>query len=107
MNYLKKLYGTTTIDSSDAEEFNQNRKIELEYYKTQSNNIISEESRPYGIEIVKKNLANEEISIENKVIHNIYSMSQDVDELLDKFIEYKVTPISAEDILEDLKTSLE
>lgn len=106
MNYLKKLYGKAIIDSSDSAEFEENRKIELEYYMTKRESILLEDSKPYGIEIIKKDLDNEEVEVEDKVINNICYKEYDTDKLLDILIEYKVTPVAVDDIIQDFGISL-
>lgn len=104
MKYRRKLYGTTIIDSSDSEEIKGDHKIELEYYETKSNIVFLEDSKPYGIEIVKRNIENNKIDIEKKTINNIYQEEQDTDKLLKLLIHNKVTPIAVEDIIEDIRS---
>lgn len=101
MKYLKKFYGKTTIDDSDSYECNdlQNADvIELEYYEIKS----STSNKPYGVEVVKKTMQDEQLNMENKVINNIYDKEQDNKKLLELLITNKVTPISVEDIIQDL-----
>ena len=98
MKYLKKLYGKTVIDSSNNEEMDKSHKIELEYYQIKSNT----EGKPYGIEIVKKNRKNEKMNIENSVIYNIYSEEKDNNNLIEKLMKNKVTPVALNDVVEDL-----
>ena len=50
MGCFKKLYGKTTIDSSDSDELNKEYKMELEYYQLEN----STSKHQYGIEIIKK-----------------------------------------------------
>lgn len=102
MTYLKKLYGTTIIDSSDSEEIKGDHKIELEYYETKGNIVFLEDSKPYGIEIVKRNIENNKIDIEKKTMNNICQEEQETNKLLELLIHNKVTPISLEDIMEDI-----
>jgi len=98
MKYLKKLYGKTVIDSSDSNELKKTDKIEVEYYQVR--NITS--SKPYGIEIIKRNIENDEINIENKILNNICTKEQETNKLLEILLTNKVTPISVDDIIEDL-----
>lgn len=104
MEYLKKLYGTTVIDSSDSEDDGIEGQIELEYYKTKNGLVVLEDKKPYGIEIIKKKKENEQLNIEAKVINNMFDEETKINKLLDLLIKNKVTPISVEDILADLIT---
>lgn len=99
MSYLDKLYGKTVIDSSDSDELAKDYKMELEYYQIEKET----NSKPYGIKIVKKNVENYAINIEEKVIENICDNMQDLGNLLEILISSKVTPISVDDVLDDLK----
>lgn len=98
MKYLKKLYGKTMIDDSDLEEVCGDNSIELEYYQIESKTS----SKPYGIEIVKKSINNDIMNIEDKMVENICNKEQDNNKLLEILMNYKVTPISVDDIIEDL-----
>lgn len=104
MKYLKKLYGTTVIDSSDSAEIKGDHKIELEYYKTKSDIVFLEDSKPYGVEIIKKEVESEKIDIEKKVMNNICHQEQDTNKLLEILIHNKVTPIALEDIITDIQS---
>jgi len=106
MRYSKKLYGTARIDNSDSKEIGESQTIELEYYEIEDDLVLQEESKKYGVEIVKKRVEHEEVKVENKIINNIYSEEKDMSNLLEKLINNKVTPITLEDIIEDLKFSL-
>ena len=106
MKYLKTLYGKAVIDSSDSEEIQNDHKIELEYYTTKHNLLFKNESKPYGIEVVKKDIERNRIDVEKKVLNNICKLEQDTKNLLDLLVVNKVTPMSVEDIISDLKFSL-
>lgn len=98
MNYIKKLYGRAIIDSSDSMELLENNKIELEYYQIKSETS----SKPYGIEIVKKNIENDIMNIEDKTVRHICNEEQDNMKLLEILMLNKVTPIAVDDVIEDL-----
>ena len=98
MKCVKELYGKTIIDSSDSDEISKDCQIELEYYHIE--NVTS--SKPYGVEIVKRNIENNSMNIENKEINNICYNKKDNFKLLDILISNKVTPISVDDVIEDL-----
>lgn len=99
MKYLKKLYGKAVIDDSDSEEIQIGKTIELEYYQTE--NKLN--NKPYGIEIIKRNIENKKLSVEDKVVNNICKEEQDTNRLLRILMNNKVTPISVEDVIQDLK----
>ena len=95
---MKKLYGKTLIDSSDSNELKKDFRIELEYYLVEQNT----ERRPFGIEIVKRNIENKQMNIEKKIINNICYREEDTNKLLNILINNKVTPISVDDVIHDL-----
>lgn len=96
MNYSKNFYAKTKIDSSDFEELSSDMLIELEYYKLKG-------EKSYGIEIIKKNLQNNIMNIEEKVIYTLCKEETQVNKLLRLLADNKVTPILVDDILEDLR----
>ena len=98
MGDLRKLYGKTVIDSSDSGELREDYKIELEYYQLKD----TTDSKPYGIEIVEKNIKNNKINIEEKTVNNISYRKQDTNKLLEILINNKVTPIAVDDVMHDL-----
>lgn len=97
MKYLKKLYGKTVIDSSDSEELLVNHKIELEYYQIKNKTP----SKPYGIKIVKRNIENNIMNIEEKTVRHICNGEEANNRLLKILISNKVTPVAVDDIIED------
>ena len=98
MECLKRLYGRAVIDNSDSEEIKEDCRLELEYYRLKSKTT----GKPYGIEIVKKNIQDNQINIEKKKIYNISYKEENTNRLLDIMINNKVTPVSVEDIIHDL-----
>ena len=98
MEYKKSLFGRTVIDSSDSEEIDD--EIELEYYET--SNLVEENGRKYGIEVVKKKRRNEKFNIETKIVNNLSSKEKEVDKLLEILMLNKVTPISVDDVISDI-----
>ncbi len=99
MSYLGKLYGKTVIDNSDSDELANDYKVELEYYQIKKETG----SKPYGIKIVKTNVGNSVMNIEEKVIEDICDNIEDTSKLLNIFVSGKVTPIIADDVLDALK----
>jgi len=98
MSSIGKLYGKTIINNSDSEDLRENYQVELEYYKMEE----SSAQRPYGIKIVKRNIENNQMNIEEKTIDNICYREQETNKLLDLLINNKVTPISVDDVIHDL-----
>ena len=98
MEYKKSLFGRTVIDSSDSEEIDD--KIELEYYET--SNLVEENGRKYGIEVVKKEKGNKKFNIESKIVNNISNEEKHINNLLKILMLNKVTPISVDDIISDI-----
>ena len=98
MGCFKKLYGKTTIDSSDSDELNKEYKMELEYYQLEN----STSKHQYGIEIIQKEKIKNQLNIEKKMINNICNKEQETTKLLELLMINKVTPISVDDILQDL-----
>ena len=104
MEYQKRLYGMATIDCSKSDEVKENGTIELEYYKTKSNMMLSENSKPYGVEIIKRNVKNEITNIEQKVVNHLFKQEKEISQLLETLIKNKVTPIALDDIIEDMQS---
>ena len=98
MEYKKSLFGRTVIDSSDSEEIDD--KIELEYYET--SNLVEENGRKYGIEVVKKEKGNKKFNIESKIVNNISNEEKHINNLLQILMLNKVTPITVDDIISDI-----
>lgn len=99
MKSSKTCYGMTYFDENDLKETNINHKIELEYYKT--NEKINNDLK-YGIEIVKKEYINNNVTLESNNMQNISKSSDKVIEIINTLKKYKVTPIGLNDVLEDL-----
>lgn len=99
MKNLRKLYGRTIIDSSDSEELCKDYKVELEYYQVEDKT----NSKPYGIEIVKRSIQDNKIDIEEKTISNICYEEKDNNKLLEILINSKVTPIVVDDVIHDFR----
>lgn len=100
MESWKKFYGGAIIDSKDSNELDLGYKITLQYYKTCNSLMVKEEST-YGVEIVKTEQKGDEINTEIKEIDNITTNEKKADEILEMLTNYKVTPITAVEIIED------
>ena len=89
MSYLKTLYGKTILNDMDSDELTKDNEIELEYYQIRN----TAKNKPYGVEIVKRNM---------KIVNNICNKENENIRVLELLLNNKVTPISVDDILEDL-----
>ena len=103
--------------------FAHNLFTNFQYHKTIKNNpftpyqtknthnrinwkIIKLNKSKYGIYIVKTEYKSENIKTEDKEIKYLTNDEQKVEEVLDFFKRHEVTPIIAEDVIEDLKYQL-
>ena len=84
MSYLKTLYGKTILNDMDSDELTKDNEIELEYYQ------------------IKRNMKNDILSTEEKIVNNICNKENENIRVLELLLNNKVTPISVDDILEDL-----
>ena len=96
MEYSKSFFGKATIDSSDSEDIRDDEKIELEYYKT--NNVTQKDDKKFGIEVLKRDVKQDEFNIETKIVNNISSEENTISRLLEILMINKVTPISVDDV---------
>ena len=78
--------------------------IKLEYYKTQTNeeNVKKQKDIKYGIEVIKTSYIDEKVDIEKRTIPEILKDELKINQILDKLKANKVTPVSAEYVIEDL-----
>lgn len=98
MQYTRKFYGKTIIDGSDSVELQNEDKIELEYYQVENKMTC----KPYGIEVVKRDTQDGILKIETKKLDNICERQEDTSMILDILMNNKVTPISVDDVIDDL-----
>lgn len=101
MHNLRTFFGKTTINNEDAEQANFDRMY-LEYYKNVNEREIKKDEKPYGVTIIKKTQIGKILEIEEKEVKNILNRENDVDNILKLLVEYKVTPIGFDDVLQDL-----
>lgn len=101
MHNLRTFFGKTTINNEDAEQANFDRMY-LEYYKNVNEREIKKDEKPYGVTIIKKTQIGKILDIEEKEVKNILNRENDVDNILKLLVEYKVTPIGLDDVLQDL-----
>lgn len=101
MHNLRTFFGKTTINNEVAEQANFDRMY-LEYYKNVNEREIKKDEKPYGVTIIKKTQIGKILEIEEKEVKNILNRENDVDNILKLLVEYKVTPIGLDDVLQDL-----
>ena len=101
MHNLRTFFGKTTINNEDAEQANFDRMY-LEYYKNVNEREIKKDEKPYGVTIIKKTQIGKILEIEEIEVKNILNRENDVDNILKLLLEYKVTPICLDDVLQDL-----
>lgn len=97
----KMFYGGTFLTDEDLKEAYKNSNINLEYYKIKldENVNLNENINQYGIEIVKKE---NNVVEERKEVLNVTNDEKELNQLLEVLKKNKVTPVSLENILEDL-----
>ena len=101
MHNLRTFFGKTTLNNEDAAQANFDRMY-LEYYKNVNEREIKKDEKPYGVTIIKKTQIGKILEIEEKEVKNILNRENDVDNILKLLVEYKVTPIGLDDVLQDL-----
>lgn len=106
MGVYKKFYGCTFFNEEDMKEAGIEGKVELNYYKIQSDNAntLNEDKGLYGIEVVKKQYGiNDRIYEEVQSVKDITKNEGCVNKMLETLKEYKVTPVGLENVIDDLK----
>lgn len=96
----KKFYGEIFMEQENLKLNGIYYPIKIDYYKTEETNEILK-IRKYGIEIVKTEYKDEKINVETNNINEISNEEEQIDNILKIFKQNEVTPIIAEDILED------
>lgn len=96
---LRKFFDEIFITGNNLEELDIKYPMKLEYYKTSTE--VNTENK-YGIEIVKTEYLENDIQIETAEIKNITNNEQEQEKLLNLLKNNTVTPIGAQDVIEDL-----
>ena len=96
---MKAFHGCIFIDKNDLEKVGINHPMKVDYYKINDN---SEQSKKYGIEIVKTQYLKDNIDIETECIENITNDEAKVNGILNLLKEHQVTPVTAKDVIQDL-----
>ena len=104
MKNTRKFYGDTIIKLENMEEKNTctGNKFKIEYYQLESSITEANHLVKYGVEILKRDVVNDNI-LERKEIRDITNTEEKIYNLLDILYRNEVTPISLNDVIEDLQ----
>lgn len=94
---MKVFYGGIYLERKALHEAGIEHPIKLEYYKT-----VDKEPKIYGIDIVKTEYKTNRIIKEEKQIKQVSNDESKIERMLNILKSFKVTPITAQDVLEDL-----
>ena len=101
---MKFFFGCTFMSRDELADIGVTYPIKLEYYKTKTNdeNIKNENQRKYGIEVIKTSYKEEIVDIETQTIPEILKDERKIEHILEQLKQHKVTPVSAEYVIQDL-----
>ena len=92
---MRVFYGDIFIEKEELQKAGIWHPIKLEYYKTKNEDV-------YGIDVVKiEYIKNEEIKEEKQILHLSYD-ERKIDKILSLLKKHVVTPVTAQEIAEDL-----
>ena len=94
---MKVFYGDIFIEREELEAEGIWHPIKLEYYKT-----INKDEEIYGIDVVKTEYIKNKVIKEEKEIEYLSYDETKIDRILKLLKQYVVTPITAQDVVEDL-----
>ena len=109
---MKTFFDGIFISKEHLKEAGIKYPIKLEYYKiardenvrnTDQINEIENTRRKYGIEVVKTEYLEGNVKIETKEVANVTNDLDEADRILTLLRNNEVTPVSVEDVLEDLQ----
>ncbi len=104
---MKIFFGGIFMQREKLKEVGIYHPIKLEYYKLiNEEEAIKENSARYGINVVKTEYIGEKIKVENKVVKHLSDNERRVEEILEKFKEYEVTPNNVQEIITDFSRKL-
>lgn len=101
---MKFFYGCTFMSRDELEDIGVKYPIKLDYYKIRKNDdeVKNCKDIKYGIEVIKTSYIQEKVEIERTNIPDIINDELKIERILEKLKVNKVTPISAEYVIEDL-----
>ncbi len=94
---MKVFYGGIYIERKNLQEAGIEHPIKLDYYK-----LINNENKIFGIDIVKTEYRTNNVIIEEKEIKNLNVNGSKIEKILNILKTFAVTPITANDVIEDL-----
>lgn len=96
---MRTFHSCIFIDRDELEKVGIDHPIKVEYYETKESNDNLEE---YGIEVIKTEYFGKDIRTEKVYIENITNNESETYGILNLLKQYQVTPISAQDVVNDL-----
>ena len=93
---MKTLFSKVKYDELELRNYPV-KDIEVEYYK-----LLKESENIYGIEISKSENSKGKVNKEYMTIENITRNECVLNRILETFTEGKVTPVIAQDVIEDI-----
>ena len=99
---MKYFFGCTFMNQDELQSIGTKYPIKLDYYKTKSNDENIESETKYGIEVVKTSYIDKNVDIEKKIFPSIASDEVLIEKMLNVLKKNRVTPVSAEYVIEDL-----
>lgn len=101
---MKYFFGCTFMSREELADIGVKYPIKLEYYKTQTNeeDVRSQKDIKYGIEVIKTSYIDEKVNVEKRTIPELIRDEIKINQILDKLKQNKVTPVSAEYVIQDL-----
>ena len=103
---MKTFFGGIFIEKEKLEEAGIFHPIKLEYYKyTNNTNFEDKDKLKYGISIIKTEYKEERI-VEEKSIKYLTNDEKKAIDILQLFKNNEVTPIGAEDVIQDYAKSI-
>ena len=97
---MRVFYGDTYINNEELKEIGIDYPIKLEYYKMYDE--VKEFKTEYQIEVIKSSYLGENVRIEKRVVGNIVKDDRVVNRILETLKQNAVTPIIAQDVIDDL-----
>ena len=94
---MKVFYGGIYLEKKALHEAGIEHPIKLEYYKT-----IDDEPKTFGIDIVKTEYKTNDIVKEEKQIKQLSNDEAKIEKMINIFKSFAVTPITAQDVIDDL-----
>lgn len=102
MKNIRKFYGEVTVRVNNLNYEDYFYEFTVEYYKT-LNEFNKTKNNKFGIELIKKIKIEKNEIIERKEINNFLDSEEKADKLLEILKRNKVTPISVEEVINDLQ----